>query len=138
MSVPTDIQTTDDTVSPRSTLRKLTRIDLVEARKPVFAYVGAADLWLAQVKTLPAQVRILRGEIETRVSKAGEQATDLYAQLAVRGERLVTSIRRQPATEAALADGKEAVREAEAAAIAAKKSVVAGEKAVVGAAGKLG
>ena len=58
--------------------------------------------------------------------------------LALRGERLVTQIRRQPATEAAIAEGKEAVKKAEAAAIAARKSVKAGEKAVEDAAAKLG
>jgi hypothetical protein len=50
----------------------------------------------------------------------------------------VTQIRRQPATEAAIAEGKEAVRKAEAAAIAARKSVKASEKAVEGAASKIG
>ena len=92
----------------------------------------------AVVRTLPAQVKDLRGEVETRVATAQEQADDLYAQLAVRGERLVTAIRRQPATEAAIAEGKEAVKKAEAATTAAKKSAKAGEKAVEDAAKKLG
>ncbi|MDT7537924.1 MAG: hypothetical protein QOI82_1509, partial [Actinomycetota bacterium] len=51
---------------------------------------------------------------------------------------LVKAIRRQPATEAAIAEGKEAVRKAEAAATAAKKSAKAGEKAVEDAAAKIG
>jgi len=92
----------------------------------------------AQVRTIPASVKSLRGDVETRVKKVTERATDLYTQLSLRGERLVTSIRRQPATEAAVAEGKEAVRKAEAAAIAAQKSAKAGEKAVKAAAGKIG
>ena len=81
---------------------------------------------------------LFRSDVETRVEKATEKATDLYAKLAVRGERLVTQIRRQPATEAAIAEGKEAVRKAEAAATSAKKAVKAGEKALEGAAQKIG
>ncbi len=83
-------------------------------------------------------MKSLRDEVETRVEKATEKATDLYTSLTVRGERLVTQIRRQPATEAAIAEGKEAVRKAEAAATAAKKSAKAGEKAVEDAAAKIG
>ena len=125
---------------------------VAEATKPLYAYVGALDLALeqakdvpaqvrtlpAQVRTLPSQVRSLRSDVETRVEKATERASDLYAQLSVRGERIVTSIRRAPSTEAAVEEGKEAVRKAEAAAVAAKNSVRAGGRAVEDAAGKLG
>ena len=163
-----DADKTGDTVTVqgRFTLKNLPTLpalDLDEARKPLFAFVGVADLAIEQakelpaeyvaaakkaqerlaevpavVKTLPEQAKGFRGEVETRVAKVTEQATDLYAQLAVRGERLVTSIRRQPATEAAIVEGKEAVRKAEAAATAARKSVKAGEKAVEDAAAKIG
>lgn len=92
----------------------------------------------AQLKTLPSQVKDLRSEVETRVVKVTEAANDLYAKLAVRGERLVTQIRRQPATEVAIAEGKEAVKKAEAAVVAARAAARAGEKAVEGAVGKLG
>lgn len=163
MSVTTDVRTTGDTVTGRFTIKNLPALRLDEVRKPVFAVVGFADFALAQVKdvpadvtaeakkvqarladvpltvkTLPTQVKDLRTEVETRVAAAQESATDLYAKLAVRGERLVTQIRRQPATEAALAEGKEAVKKAEAATIAARRSMKAGEKAVQQAAAKLG
>jgi ferritin-like metal-binding protein YciE len=154
---------------------KLTEVvDLDEAKKPAFAAVGVVDLYIEQLKdlpadakkvqakvealaaarteklkTLPAQLKTLptqatttakelRTEVETRVAKAQTVATDYYAKLAVRGERLVTQIRRQPATEAAIAEGKEAVKKAEAATTAAKKSAKAAEKAVEGAAAKIG
>jgi predicted nucleic acid-binding Zn-ribbon protein len=160
-----DVQKTGDTVTAqgRFTIKNLPVIDLDEARKPLFAAVGVVDLALEQVKelpvayateakkaqerlaelptvvkTLPEQAKEFRGEMETRVAKLSEQATDLYAQLSVRGERLVTAIRRQPATEAAIVEGKEAVRKAEAAATAAKKSAKAGEKAVEDASAKIG
>ena len=140
-----------DKISGRFTVKNLPSFELGEATKPLFAVVGVADLALEQVKDapalyvaevkkaqgrlseLPAQVKSLRSDVETRV----EKATDFYAKLAVRGERLVTQIRRQPATEAAIAEGKEAVRKAAAATTAAKKSVKAAEKSVEDAA-KLG
>jgi len=151
-SVDVDVDTTGDVVTGRFTLRNLPTFDVPSAAKPLYAYVGALDLALEQVKEVPAQVRAvpasvrtipeqvkhLRGDVETRVEKVSERASDLYAQLTIRGERLVTSIRRSPATEAAVAEGKEAVRKAEASAIAAKNSVKAGEKAVQDAANKLG
>jgi hypothetical protein len=161
--VDVDVDKTGSTITGRFTIKNLPTFDVSEATKPLFAAVGVADLAIeqakevpadvtarvnkvqarlsevpAQVKALPTQVKTLRGEVETRVSTATEKATDLYTQLTVRGERLVTQIRRQPATEAAIAEGKEAVRKAEAAAIAAKKSAKAGEKAVEDAAAKIG
>ncbi len=142
---------------------KLPAVPLAEVRKPVFAYIGAADLAVEQakslpalyaaelrklqarldelpdaVKQLPAQARELREEVEVRVAKAQEQAAEVYAGLAVRGERLVTSIRRQPATEAAVAEAKEAVAKVEAAGVAAKKSAQAGARAAEHAAAKIG
>jgi uncharacterized protein YoxC len=158
-----DVDKTGNSITGRFSVKNLPSFDVAEATKPLFAVVGVADLAIEQakevpsfyaaeakkvsdriaevpsvVKTLPTQVKGLRADVETRVEKATEKATDLYAKLAVRGERLVTQIRRQPATEAAIAEGKEAVKKAEAAATAAKKSVKASEKAVEGAAAKLG
>ena len=101
-------------------------------------FATATELVKTLPTTVPTQVKTLRTEVEGRVAATTEKATAFYAQLAVRGERLVTSIRRQPATEAAIAEGKEAVKKAEAAATAAKKAVKAGEKAVEGAAEKIG
>jgi chromosome segregation ATPase len=158
-----DVDKTGSTVTGRFTIKNLPTFDVAEATKPLFAVVGAADFAIeqakevpadvtarvnkvqarlsevpAQVQALPAQVKTLRSEVETRVEKVTEKATDLYTQLTIRGERLVTQIRRQPATEAAIAEGKEAVRKAEAAAVAARKSAKAGEKAVEDAAAKIG
>ena len=162
-SVTADLEATGNTVRGRFTLKNLPTFDVSEAKKPLYAYVGALDLALeqakdvpadvsssvtrvsarladipAQVRSLPASVKGLRGDVAARVDEVTERATDLYTELSLRGERLITSIRRQPATEAAVEEGKEAVRKAEAAAVAAKKSVKAGGKAVGSAAGKLG
>ncbi len=96
----------------------------------------------AQLKTLPAQattqVKDLRTDLTARVEKAQSTATSYYGKLAVRGEKLVTQIRRQPTTEAAIAEGKAAVKKAESSSTAAKKSTKAADKAVVDAAAKIG
>jgi hypothetical protein len=94
------------------------------------------------VKTLPttatAQVKELRTELTARVEKAQTEANEYYGKLAVRGEKLVTQIRRQPTTEAAIAEGKAAAKKASSAAASAKKATKAAEKAVVDAAEKIG
>ena len=162
--VTADVKKSGTTVTGRFTLKNLPTFDVEtakeQAKKPLFAYVGVADLAIERAKEIPAELTELNKTVGTKVQafvlevpatakalpvtvrsnveKASEKATDLYTKLTIRGERLVTQIRRQPATEAAIAEGKEAVRKAEAAATAAKKSVKAGEKAVEDAAEKIG
>jgi F0F1-type ATP synthase membrane subunit b/b' len=151
-AVDVDVDKTASTLSGRFTIKNLPSIDVAAAAKPLYAYVGALDLAIeqakdipaqvrqipAQVRQLPAQVKTLRGEVETHVEQATEKATDVLAQLTQRGEKLATAIRRQPATEEAVANGKQAVRKLEASATAARKSAKAGEKAVEGAAKTIG
>jgi hypothetical protein len=143
--VDVDVDKTGTTVTGRFTLKHLPAFDVAEAAKPLYAYVGVLDLALeqaqsvpAQVRTLPAQVKSLRGDVAARVDEVTEKATEVYSQLTVRGERLVTAIRRQPATEVAVVEGKEAVKKAEQSATAARTSAKAGAKAVEDAAKKLG
>ena len=137
------VDTTGTTVAGRITLKHLPTV--TEVAKPLYAYVGALDLALTQAKEVPAQVRALptqvkglRADVETRVEQVTEKATEVYSQLTVRGERLVTALRRSPATEVAVVEGKEAVKRAEQSATAARTSAKAGAKAVADAAGKLG
>jgi F0F1-type ATP synthase membrane subunit b/b' len=168
MTVTTDVKKIGNTITGRLTLKNLPTFDAdatkEAAKKPLFAYVGVADLAIERAKEIPAdltvattnvtkkaqalladvpaQVTALPVTVRTNVEKANKKATDLYAKLTVRGERLVKAIRRQPSTEAAIAEGKQAVRKATeasvAAATAAKKSAKAGEQAVEDAAAKIG
>ncbi len=144
-AVDVDVDTSGSTVSGRFTLRNLPTLDVPSAAKPLYAYVGALDLALqqaqsvpAQVRAIPAQVKGLRGDVAARVDEVTEKATEVYSQLTVRGERLVTAIRRQPATEVAVVEGKEAVKRAQQSTTAARTAVKAGSKAVEDAAKKLG
>ena len=145
VDVDTTKTSTGSTVSGRFTLKNLPTLSATEAAKPLYAYVGVLDLALeqakevpAQVRAIPAQVKGLRGDVETRVEQDTEKATEVYSQLTVRGERLVTAIRRQPATEVAVVEGKEAVKKAEQSATAARTAAKAGSKAAKDAAEKLG
>ena len=140
-----DVDTSGSSVSGRFTLKNLPTLDVTEAAKPLYAYVGALDLALERVQSVPAQVRAipaqakgLRGDVETRVEQVTEKATEVYSRLTVRGERLVAAIRRQPATEVAVVEGKEAVQKAEQSATAARTAAKAGTKAVEDAVQKLG
>ena len=146
MTVTTDVKKTGNTITGKFTLKNLPTFDAEYAKKPLFAYVGVADLAIERAKEIPAQLTVATTDVtkkaqalladvpaqvtalpvtvRTNVEKATEKANDVYAKLTVRGERLVKAIRRQPATEAA--------------ATAAKKSVKAGEQAVEDAAAKIG
>jgi hypothetical protein len=144
-AVDVDVDTTGSSVSGRFTIKNLPTFHVAEAAKPLYAYVGVLDLALeqaqsvpAQVRAIPSQVKGLRGDVESRVEQVTEKATEVYSQLTVRGERLVTAIRRQPAVEVAVVEGKEAVKKAEQSATAARTSAKAGTKAARGAAEKLG
>ena len=144
-TVDVDVDTTGSSVSGRFTVKNLPTLSVTDAAKPLYAYVGALDLALEQAKEVPAQVRALPGQVKglrsdvaSRVEDVTGKATEVYSQLTVRGERLVTALRRQPATQVAVAEGKEAVKKAEQSATAARTSAKAGGKAVKDAADKLG
>jgi len=100
-----------------------------EARKPLFAAVGATNLAFdqlrAQLRDLPAetqeQLRKLQGRAGTldraKVRKAveeyAEQARDTYVTLARRGEKVVRQLRRDPRVRNAFAETEELVERAE-------------------------
>ncbi len=155
-----DVKRSGNTVSGRFTLQNLPVFDAAEAKKPLFAFVGVADLAIEQAKEVPADVtaearkvqellastskqvpvavKALPGNVKSQLDSAGDRAVRTYGRLARRGERLVARIRRQPATQAAVAEGKDALRKAEATATSARRFAEAGEKAVEGAASKIG
>jgi len=156
MSVNSAVKKTGDSVTGRFTIKNLPGVTLEDFAKPAYAVAGLADLAVEQVKEAPAAyaaevkkaqgrladvpgvVRTLPATVQSRVGQATDSASELYGSLAKRGRSLVTRIRRQPATQTAVAEGKAAVKKAEAATNAAKRSAMAGEKAVEGAAKKIG
>lgn len=130
-----------------------------DARKPLYAVVGAGDLAVENIKDLPTQVttllpktqafvldipskvavlpirvKSLRGEVETFTGKAF--AT--YGDLVERGEKLVRSIRKSSATETAKTKVATSKAQAKAATTSASKAAKATAAAVEDAAGKIG
>ena len=120
-----------------------------EARKPLYAYVGAGDYAVQQLRKLPevysdartnyrTAVKDLPGSLRSSLHDLSGRATELYSDFAQRGERLVTTIRRQPATQKAVSEAKTAVRQTRTAAGHATRSARATRQASQDAAHKAG
>jgi len=106
-----------------------------EARKPFYALAGVGDLAVENIKELPTQV--VSGTM-TIVTTLPSKMTETYGELVVRGQKLVSSIRRSSATQQAEAQIKVAKSQAKAATTSATKAVKATAKAVDKAAEKVG
>jgi hypothetical protein len=120
-----------------------------EARKPLYAYVGAGDFAVQKIRKLPelytdvrtnyaTAVKDLPGSLRSTLHDLSGRATELYSDFAQRGERVVTTIRRQPATQKAVDEAKTAVRQTRTAAAHATRSARAAGKAAEDAAHKAG
>ena len=138
-----------------------------EARKPLYAVVGAGDLAVENIKDLPVQVvaqastilpkttalvaeipgkvaelptlvKGLRGDAQTRATALTGKAFSTYGELVERGQKLVGSIRRGSATQTAEARIKTAKSQTKAATTSTTKAAKATAKAVEDAAAKIG
>ncbi|ONH30236.1 hypothetical protein BL253_15095 [Pseudofrankia asymbiotica] len=127
-----------------------------EVRKPLYAYVGAADLAVEKLRALPATASRLSdrvGELTVEAAKVPTQvgttvrglpetvgaqlsglqgrAAQLYNAWIDRGEKRVTEIRRSPATEEAVTRTRTAVSRTKAASTSARRAADAVSKAAV-------
>jgi hypothetical protein len=131
-----------------------------EARKPLYAVVGAGDLAVENIKDLPVQVVAqattilpkttafiaevpgkvlgLRGDAQTRATALTGKAFETYGELVERGQKLVGSIRRGSAAQTAEARIKTAKSQTKAATTSTTKAAKATAKAVEDAAAKIG
>jgi hypothetical protein len=138
-----------------------------EARKPLFASVGAGDFAVERIKrlpevytgaranyrtavttavkdyrsavqTLPATVKELPTSLKSSLTELSGKANEFYGDFVQRGEKLVTSIRRQPSTQEAVSEAKTAARQTRTAATHARRSAGAGKTAAGSAASKTG
>jgi hypothetical protein len=98
---------------------------LPDARRGLYAYVGAADYAVEQIRRLPylqnqliAQVRELPQTLRSSFGELQERYTDF----ANRGEKLVTSIRKDPATTEAVEQAKTAKSQVKAARTSVRKA----------------
>jgi len=131
-------------------------IDLNRVRKPFYAYVGVADLAVEKLRALPevyvsgvntaqAQVNTAREQVKTlpvvvreQLSTIPTKARTAYADLVTRGQKLVTTVRNNPNTKAAVQQAKTARSQAKGAATSARRSVSSAEKAAEATAAKTG
>lgn len=131
-------------------------IDLDRVRKPFYAYVGVADLAVEKLRALPevythgfntaqAQVNHARGSFKTLPESVREQlqllpkkAGESYADLVKRGHKLVTTVRNNPNTKAAVRQAKTARAQAKGAATSVRRSVNSVERVVESTASKVG
>lgn len=113
-----------------------------EARKPFYAVVGAGDLAVEKTRDLPGGVVATATAIVPRttalVSELPAKLGTVYGELVERGQKLFGSIRRQSATEVAVAQVKTARSQAKGAATSASKAAKATIKAVDDAVEKIG
>lgn len=123
-------------------------IDLTKVSKPLYAYVGVADLAVEKLRALPdayshgvstaqAQVNQARGSVKTLPVAVREQLSTLptkaksaYDDLVGRGQKLVSTVRNNPNTKAAVHQAKTARSQAKGAATSVRRSVSSAEKAV--------
>jgi ElaB/YqjD/DUF883 family membrane-anchored ribosome-binding protein len=131
-------------------------IDLDRVRKPFYAYVGVADLAVEKLRALPevytqgfttaqAQVNHARGSFKTlpesvreQISALPKKAGESYAELVSRGHKLVTTVRNNPNTKAAVRQAKTARAQAKGAATSVRRSVNSTSRVVESTAAKVG
>jgi hypothetical protein len=138
------------TNTARTNTVRVNGVPVNEATKPLFAYVGASDLAVEALRALPARyvatTKELRGSLTAQVKELPAAAKELrtlptlvqnqvvalqdkalvrYTELAVRGEKLVASIRRQSATQQAAKAVKTTVAQAKGTTTTATKAAKA-------------
>jgi hypothetical protein len=154
-TIRTTAHTSDDTAEVETDVR----IPLSEARKPLYASVGAADAAVEKILNFPAiyadevkkfssrvndistQAQKLPTSVQTAVrslpATVGSQLSDLqgrasllYNTFADRGEKRVSSIRRSPLTEEAVSHTRTAVSQARSARTSTRRAAETVSKAV--------
>jgi hypothetical protein len=126
-------------------------VNLSAVRRPLYAYVGAADFAVEKLRDLPAVGAQRIQDVQESVKQAQAQATEqakarreavreqlnelpnkaraYYTDFVVRGQKLVTNLRNNPEAGNAVDEAKAAVSEVKDAATHAKRASKSGEKA---------
>jgi len=107
------------------TLPKKAQAKATEAQTKLTTYVASVPAQLGELKG-----KLTVAELKTLVTGYADKATAVYGELAARGEKVVATVRKQPATQGAKAANKQAVRSAKGTATSTKKAVKATAEAV--------
>ncbi|WP_241251817.1 hypothetical protein [Candidatus Protofrankia californiensis] len=139
-TIRTSADKSDDTVEVTADVK----VPLSEVRKPLYAYVGAADAAVEKILSIPTvyadeikkisgrvndisvhaqrfpanvqtAVASLPSSVSSQLSDLQGRASSLYNSFADRGEKRVASIRRSPTTEEAVTRTRNAVNRTKAA-----------------------
>jgi hypothetical protein len=126
-------------------------VNLSAVRRPLYAYVGAADFAVEKLRDLPTvyvqrvqevsetvkqaqataqeQAKARRDQVREQLNQLPDKARAYYTDFVVRGQKLVTNLRNNPEAENAVTEAKAAVSEVKDAATHAKRASKSGEKA---------
>jgi murein DD-endopeptidase MepM/ murein hydrolase activator NlpD len=126
-------------------------VNLSAVRRPLYAYVGAADFAVEKLRELPTayvqrvqevqetvkqtqakateQAKARRAELREQLNQLPDKARAVYTDFVIRGQKLVTNLRNNPEASNAVNEAKAAVSEAKDAATHAKRAAKSGEKA---------
>ena len=126
-------------------------VNLSAVRRPLYAYVGAADFAVEKLRDLPAvsaqrvqevqasvkqaqaqaqeQAKARRAAVREQLNQLPNKARAVYTDFVVRGQKLVTNLRNNPEAHNAVNEAKNAVRQVRGATTSAKKAAQSGEKA---------
>jgi hypothetical protein len=148
----TETKKTGNTVEAKGDVR----VVLPDARRGLYAYVGAADYAVEKIRALPSyqyqvvaeirtqvkdlqsQVRELPQTLRTSLTDLQGKVTGTYSEFANRGEKLVTNIRKDPATTTAVDQAKTAKSQVKAARTSVRKAAVEAAEATDSASDKIG
>jgi hypothetical protein len=126
-------------------------VNLSAVRRPLYAYVGAADFAVEKLRELPTayvqrvqevqetvkqtraqaaeQAKARRAELREQLNQLPDKARAVYTDFVVRGQKLVTNLRNNPEASNAVNEAKAAASEVKDAATHAKRATKSGEKA---------
>lgn len=126
-------------------------VNLSAVRRPLYAYVGAADFAVEKLRELPTayaqrvqevsesvkqaqavateQAKARRAEFREQLNELPNKARALYSDFVVRGQKLVVNLRNNPEASNAVSEAKAAVSEVKDATTHAKRATKSGEKA---------
>ncbi|GAA3386730.1 hypothetical protein [Cryptosporangium minutisporangium] len=148
----TETKKTGNTVEAKGDVK----FALPDARRGLYAYVGAADYAVEQIRSLPRyqgavvellrsqvkdlqyQARVLPQTLRSSITDVQGRVTGTYSEFANRGEKLVSNIRKDPATQAAVEQTKTAKSQVKAARTSVKKAASDAETATEKAGDKIG
>jgi len=126
-------------------------VNLSAVRRPLYAYVGAADFAVEKLRNLPVasaqrvqevqasvkqaqgqareQAKARRAAVREQLNQLPDKARAVYADFVSRGQKLVTNLRNNPDARNAVAEAKAAASEVKDATTHAKRSAKSGERA---------